>query len=279
MTPRAQVLAAALLFSTAGVVIKATSLTAWQISSLRSAVAALVLLLAFRQLPRLTGPTLLVGTTIAVTFVTFIAANKLTTAAHAIFIQAAAPVYLVVLSPWLLRERAARRDVPFMATVLVGLTLLALSTTDASATASNPVLGNLLALLSGVTWALSLAGLRWLEQRDTTGMPAVDATILANVIAAVACLPMAWPLDGIGPTDWLIVLYLGAFQLGLAYVLLVHGLRRLTAIETSLLLLLESALNPVWTWMGHGESPGTLGIVGGALILGATTMRSLRRNA
>ena len=279
MSARAQVLAAALLFSTAGVVIKATTLTAWQISSLRSAVATLVLLAAFRQLPRLTGPTLLVGALIAATFVTFIAANKLTTAAHAIFIQAAAPVYLVVLSPWLLGERAARRDVPFMATVLAGLTLLALSTTDASATASNPVLGNSLALLSGVTWALSLVGLRWLEQRDTTGMPAVNATIWANVIVALACLPMAWPLDGIGRVDWLIVLYLGAFQLGLAYVLLVHGLRRLTAIETSLLLLLESALNPVWTWMGHGESPGTLGIIGGALILGATTMRSLRRNA
>lgn len=279
MSARAQVLAAALLFSTAGVVIKATTLTAWQISSLRSAVATLVLLAAFRQVPRLTGPTLLVGALIAATFVTFIAANKLTTAAHAIFIQAAAPVYLVVLSPWLLGERAARRDVPFMATVLAGLTLLALSTTDASATASNPVLGNSLALLSGVTWALSLVGLRWLEQRDTTGMPAVNATIWANVIVALACLPMAWPLDGIGQVDWLIVLYLGAFQLGLAYVLLVHGLRRLTAIETSLLLLLESALNPVWTWMGHGESPGTLGIIGGALILGATTMRSLRRNA
>jgi drug/metabolite transporter (DMT)-like permease len=100
MSARAQVLAAALLFSTAGVVIKATALTAWQISSLRSAVAALVLLAAFRQWPRLTGPTLLVGTLIAATFVTFIAANKLTTAAHAIFIQAAAPVYLVALSPW-----------------------------------------------------------------------------------------------------------------------------------------------------------------------------------
>lgn len=278
-TARTQVLAAALLFSTAGVVIKATTLTAWQISSLRSAVATLVLLVAFRQLPRLTPPTLLVGTLIAATFVTFIAANKLTTAAHAIFIQAAAPVYLVALSPWLLGERAALRDVPFMGTVLVGLTLLALSTTDASATASNPLLGNSLALLSGVTWALSLAGLRWLEQRDATSMPAVNATICANVIVAITCLPLAWPLDGIGATDWLLVAYLGAFQLGLAYVLLVRGLRQLTAIETSLLLLLESALNPIWTWMGHGESPGTLGIVGGALILGATTLRSLRRNA
>lgn len=279
MSARTHVLTAALLFSTAGVVIKATPMSAWQISSLRSAVATLVLLAAFRQLPRLTGPTLLVGSLIAATFVTFIAANKLTTAAHAIFIQAAAPIYLVVLSPWLLKERAALRDVPFIATVLVGLVLLALSTTDASTTASHPSLGNVLALLSGITWALSLAGLRWLEQRDTTGRPAVNATIVANLLVAVTCLPLAWPLHDLAVADWFIVVYLGAFQLGLAYVLLVHGLRRLTAIETSLLLLFESALNPVWTWLGHGESPGSLGLVGGALILVATTMRSVRRSA
>ncbi len=279
MTARTQVLLAALLFSTAGVVIKATTMSAWQIASLRSAVAAVVLVVAFRQWPRLNPATLLVGALIAATFVTFIAANKLTTAAHAIFIQAAAPLYLVVLSPWLLRERAALRDVPFIVTVLVGLVLLALSTTDATSTAPHPVLGNVVAFVSGITWALSLIGLRWLEQRDTTGRPAVNATMVANVLVAATCLPLAWPLHDVGAVDWLSVTYLGAFQLGLAYVLLVRGLRHLTAIETSLLLLLESALNPVWTWVGHGESPGPLGILGGALILAATTMRSVRRSA
>ena len=274
---RTQILLAALLFSTAGVVIKASTLTHWQIASLRSAVAALVLLAAFRRVQRLTPPIFAVSLLIAVTFVSFIAANKLTTAAHAVFLQAAAPVYLVVLSPWLLRERASIRDLPFMLTVFVGVTLLALSTGDPSAAATHPALGNVIAACSGVTWALSLAGLRWLEQRDTSGQPAVTATVYANLLVAGLCLPLAWPLDQIGRADWLVVLYLGAFQLGAAYVLLVRGLRGLTAIEASLLLLLESALNPVWTWLGHGESPGPLGIVGGVLVLGATTVRSMRR--
>lgn len=279
MSARTQVLLAAILFSTAGLAVKASSLSAWQIACLRSAVAAIVVAVAFRQLRRPTLKLAAVSGLIAVTFVTFIVATKLTTAAHAVFLQAAAPVYLVLLGPWLLDERAAWRDVPFMTTVFLGVALLAIGTSPVQATATQPALGNAVAAASGVTWALSLAGLRWLDQRDAGGSHAVSATVYANVIVAIACLPLAWPLDAVPPVDWALVLYLGAFQLGLAYVLLVRGLRRLTAIETSLLLLLESALNPVWTWLGHGESPGPLGIVGGVLVLGATSWRSLRRAA
>jgi len=279
MSARSLVLLAALLFSTAGVAVKATTLTPWQIACLRSALAAVVVWVAFQRLRRPTLPLLAVSTLIAVTFVTFIVATKWTTAAHAIFLQAAAPVYLVLLSPWLLGERASTRDVPFMATVFTGVALLALSTAEApQATATRPVLGNVVAAASGVTWALALAGLRWLDRHhDGGGSHAVTATVYANGLVALTCLPLAWPLAGIGVMDWSLVAYLGAFQLGLAYVLLVRGLRELTAIETSLLLLLESALNPLWTWLVHAESPGPLGLAGGALILGATTIRSLRR--
>jgi drug/metabolite transporter (DMT)-like permease len=44
--------------------------------------------------------------------------------------------------------------------------------------------------------------------------------------------------------------------------------------ETSVLLLLEPVLNPVWSWAIHGEIPGTAALVGGALVLGATMARA-----
>ena len=50
---------------------------------------------------------------------------------------------------------------------------------------------------------------------------------------------------------------------------------RLPALEVSVLLLVEPALNPVWTWLVHGEVPGTVAIAGGALVLGATVVRAL----
>jgi drug/metabolite transporter (DMT)-like permease len=76
--------------------------------------------------------------------------------------------------------------------------------------------------------------------------------------------------------DWAIIFYLGIFQIGLAYVCMTFGVRRLPALETSLLLLLEPVLNAVWAWMIHGERPGPWSLAGCAIILGATLLRALQ---
>jgi drug/metabolite transporter (DMT)-like permease len=78
----------------------------------------------------------------------------------------------------------------------------------------------------------------------------------------------------VGAVDWAVVLYLGIFQIGAAYLLLSAGIRHVPALEASVLLLLEPALNPVWSWLVHGETPGAWSIAGGVLILGATLLRT-----
>jgi DME family drug/metabolite transporter len=275
MSGRVQVLLAAVLFSTAGMVVKATALSSWQVAGFRSAVAAVFLLLVAGVPLRPTRRTVAVGLIIAVTFITFIVANKLTTAAHAVFLQAAAPIYLVLLGPWLLDERVHVRDLPFLAVVGLGLVLLFAGTVSPSATAPNPVLGNVIGAVSGVTWALVLAGVRYIT-RDEGNAGAMAATFYGNVFAFLLCAPLAFPVGSAGAVDWAVIGYLGCFQLALAYVLLTRGIGKLTALEASLLLLLEPALNPVWTFLAHGETPGLLGIVGGSLVLIATTVRALQ---
>jgi drug/metabolite transporter (DMT)-like permease len=274
MSGRLQVLMAAVLFSTAGVVVKGTALTSWQVAGFRSAVAAIFLLLVARFPLRPTWRTLAVGGIIAVTFVSFIVANKLTTAAHAVFLQAAAPLYLVLLGPWLLGERVHARDIPFLSAVLVGLGLLFAGTVTPSATAPNPALGNIIGAASGVTWALVLAGVRLISRAEGLG-GAMAATFYGNVFAFLLCAPLAIPVRAAGPIDWAVITYLGCFQLALAYVLLTRGIGKLPALEAALLLLLEPALNPLWTFLVHGETPGLLGIAGGGLVLLATTARAL----
>jgi DME family drug/metabolite transporter len=275
MSGRLQVLIAAVLFSTAGVVVKATALTAWQVAGFRSAVAAVFLLLVARMPLRPTWRTLTVGLIIAVTFISFIVANKLTTSAHAVFLQAAAPIYIVLLGPWLLGERVHARDLPFLGVVVVGLVLLYAGTVTPTATAPNPVLGNIIATASGFTWALVLAGVRHIS-RDSGIKGAMTATFYGNVFAFLLCAPLAFPVVGARPVDWAVIGYLGCFQLALAYVMLTRGIGQLHALEASLLLLLEPALNPLWTFLVHGETPGVLGSIGGGLVLVATTARALR---
>jgi drug/metabolite transporter (DMT)-like permease len=90
-------------------------------------------------------------------------------------------------------------------------------------------------------------------------------------------LPFALPVVASRPLDWWLVVYLGVFQIGLAYVWLTRGVRRVPALEASLLILLEPVLNPVWAWWVHGERPGPWSLTACALILAATLAFSLRR--
>ena len=113
MNARLQLVAAAVLFSTGGAAIKWTTLNAWQVTGIRSLVAAAALLVfvpdARRHWSCRSWP---VGIAYAITLVLFVTANKLTTAANAIFLQAAAPIYILLAAPWLLREHLRREDVP-----------------------------------------------------------------------------------------------------------------------------------------------------------------------
>lgn len=275
LTGHWQALAAALLFSTGGAGLKAEAFTALQMSGLRSGIAALALLLWMRGQLRFSPAIAAAAGAYAVTVTMYVAATKLTTAANAIFLQSSAPLYLVLLGPWLLGERLRRRDVPFLVVVAGGMWLAFIGSPPASQTAPDPRLGNLLALLCSVTWALTLISLRSVGRAPSPPGAAISVVILGNALASVVVAPALWPWPAAGAMDWATVVYLGLCQIGLAYLFLTAAVRHLPAIEVSLLLLLEPVLNPLWTWLIRGEEPGVAVVAGGALILSATALRAL----
>ncbi|HET9251183.1 MAG TPA: DMT family transporter [Candidatus Eisenbacteria bacterium] len=273
MVARLEVCAAALLFSLGGAGIKATDLTSWQVAGFRSGIAALFFLLFLPESRRaLTWRSLVVGSSYAATMIFFVLANKLTTSANTIFLQSAAPLYVLLLAPLLLHERARRSDIPVMLLVVIGLSLFFVGSEAPHRTAPDPVRGNLLGLAAGVTWSLTIIGMRWLG-RSGNAAP-LSAALTGNFLAMAISLPFALPVANAGPTDAGIILGLGVFQIGLAYVFLIRGLRDVPAFEAMVLLLLEPALNPIWSWMIHGERPGGWALVGGALILGASVLKT-----
>ena len=272
-TARLQLVCAALLFSTGGAAIKASTLTGWQVASFRSGVAALTLLLLVPATRRGWGwRPALVGVAYAATLILFVTANKLTTSANTIFLQATSPVYLLLLGPLFLKEPVRRRDLWVVAAVLAGLLLFFVGNEQPIATAPDPARGNVLALMSGVCFAVTIAGLRWLS-RGTSDVGLATVAI-GNLIAFLWGLPFALPVESATTTDWVVMLYLGAIQIGLAYACLTRGLRRVPALEASLLLMVEPVLNPVWAWLVHGEKPSHWALLGGALIIGATAAQA-----
>jgi drug/metabolite transporter (DMT)-like permease len=279
-TSRLQVLAAALLFSTGGAAVKACTLTGWQVACLRSGIAAvalLVLLPAARR--RWSAGTILVGAAFAATMICYAVANKLTTAANTIFLQSTNPLYVLLLSPLLLRESVRRRDLALMASLGFGMALFFVGTREASATAPQPLAGNVVAALSGLFFALTIMGLRWLGRRAGDDHdPTAPALAAGNLLACLIALPFALPIIGSTTSDWMLVSYLGVVQIAVAYIFFTRGVRRINALEAALLLLLEPVLNPVWAWLVHGEEPGGWALAGGAIILGATALNTWVRS-
>ena len=272
-----RVVAAAMLFSTGGAAIKACALTGAQVACFRSGIAALALLAMMSEARRRwTAPTLFIGTAYAVTMILFVIANKLTTAAATIFLQSTAPLYLLLLGPWILREPVRRGDLYVMAVLAVGMALFFIGVDEPAATAPRPLAGNIAGAVTGLTWAITVTGLRWVARgRQAARAGSVATIVLAgNVLACIMTLPAALPLSDIRLLDIGLLVYLGVFQIGLAYVFLTTGIRRVGALEASLLLLVEPAFSPIWAWLVHGETPGPWAIAGGVLIFTATITRA-----
>ncbi len=271
------IIAAAALFSTGGAAIKGTALTAFQVAGFRSGIAVLALALLLPEARRGFGWDLLPAAfAYAGTLVCFVVATKLTTAAAAIFLQSTAPIWILLLAPLLLAERIRPADLPAVGLAAFGLVLVFLGSRDPAATAPRPELGNLVALASGLSYALLMITLLRLARKSPAGSDrSLAATVLGNGIVFVATLPLALPIATVRTSDLLAIVYLGVIQIGLAYWLFAKGLRDLPALEVSLLVLLEPVLNPLWTWFATGERPSALAAAGGAVMIAALAARVL----
>ncbi|MCP3963289.1 MAG: EamA family transporter [bacterium] len=273
--PRLQVVVAALLFSTGGVAIKSCALTSWQIASFRCGVAAVVMWLILPQARRRWDRrVVLVGLAYAATLTFYALANKATTAANSIFLQSTAPLYILLLAPVLLGERTRRRDLFLMVGMAAGMALFFVGHEAPTETAPDPARGNLLGALAGFSWALTVMGLRWIGRSGDSGSHASVAVVAGNVFAFLIGLPMALPVAAVAPSDWLLVVYLGVFQISIAYVLLTHAVRVVSAFEVALLLLIDPVVTPLWAWWVHGEVPGAWSSAGGAIVVLVTAVKT-----
>ena len=162
---------------------------------------------------------------------------------------------------------------------MVGMVLLLLHPTAATLTAPNPRLGGMIAAVCGIAWAFTTLTMRGLARQPNLGFEStIAAVIVANIALAIGLIPLVGVPAHARLLDWGLVSYMGVFQLGTAFILISLGLRRVTALEGALLLLLEPVLNPLWAWFIHHEVPSTYSMLGGGLILLATSLRAAFAN-
>jgi drug/metabolite transporter, DME family len=259
------VLIAAIIWSSGGILIKLITLHPMQLSLIRAIFAALVFAIIFRKKAFIfNGMTFINGIFYAGILILFVIATKLTTAANAIFLQYTAPIYVLVFEPLINKTEFKRINLITMFVCFAGMVLFFVG--ELSFT---HIEGNIVALLSGVAFAAFLIGMR-----NNKHEYQFSTIFYGNVIIALLCIPFAGSFQALTISDFLMVSFLGIVQIGIAYAIFTYGLKRVYAIEASLIGMIEPVLNPVWVLIWYGEIPSFFAIIGGIIIISAIAIRT-----
>lgn len=253
----------AILWSSGGLLIKWISWNPIAIAGMRSAIAALVLLVALRR-PHITWSSAQIGGAIAyaVTVILFVLANKLTTAANAILLQYTAPIYVALFGAWFLGERATRLDWITIFVVIGGMALFFLDDLTIGG-----FWGNVCAISSGVTFACVVLFMR--KQKNDSPL---ESIFLGNILTALVGFPFMFEAMP-SASSWTGLILSGVLQLGLSHVLYAAAIKHVAALEAILIAVIEPILNPLWVFLVVGEAPGPWAFLGGFVVLVSVTIR------
>ncbi len=278
--PIAFILFAVLLWSTGGLFIKYTTLDAFSVNLGRSLFAAItVAVFTYKKGLKPDLFTLLTSLLYAGTLSCFVYANKTTTAANAIFLQYTAPIYILILSPFILKEKFRISDLITVVICLAGMSLFFLEPQDgANKLASNIFFGNIVALASGVFFGLYFVFLRHPRVLENPN-PAISV-FYGNLLIVLFMLPLILSNPPAPKTnDNLAILYLGIFQIGIAYLLFTVGIARgVRSLDASIIGFVEPLLNPIWVFLFLGERPSVWAILGGIIIITGVVFHTLKQN-
>ncbi len=203
----------------------------------------------------------------ATMFTAFMLALTLTTVANVLVVMALGPLFTALLAWRLLGQALSSRTLAAVGLAGVGVALM--FGAQGLAAGLGPLVALAVPVAAAVNWIV-------LQRHGGGGVSLPHAVALGAAISAAATLPLAWPFQAsAGDLGWLALL--GATQLALPCVLVVHLMRVLSATEVALLALLELVFGIAWTWIFAGEALGAAALGGSALVLLGVAINELRR--
>jgi drug/metabolite transporter (DMT)-like permease len=266
---------AGLCWSTGGILVRSVVLTdPWEIVFWRSMFMVVFMMgiltlwhraKVIEKILEVGLPGILAGALLASTFFFFILSVTRNTVANTLVLMSVGPFFVALSARILLGERVPLRTWGAISAALVGIVFMFSEGLD-----SGQTVGNLLALGVPVAFGLNVVILR----RTHASVSMAPTVMLAGIFSIVVSLPLAWPFT---PTlrDFVVLGVMGWIQLGIGCVLMVMAARHLSAAEIGLLALLETILGPIWVWLGFGERPTDMALVGGLMVIFALLLNGL----
>lgn len=261
-----QMLACATLWSLAGIFIKMIPWNGFAIAGMRSLFAFIAVLVCMKAMKInyiLNRKTIVAGIFTACTYLCFVSANKLTTAANAIVLQFTCPVFIVIYEALFFGRKVRRQDLTVVIFTLLGIALFFLDQLE-----GGYIIGNIVAIVAGMFMAgmFVAVGELPMDQRFSGILNGQIITFFAGLPFFLFTAPL------ITTKAVLSIIILGVFQLGLAYVLYVKSSEYCPPLACCLLSAVEPMLNPVWVLIFDGEKPGVFAFIGGIIVIVSITV-------
>jgi drug/metabolite transporter (DMT)-like permease len=248
--------------------IKSVDMTGLSIAGMRSLVAALALALLFPDLRKPPSASQFLGAiSYTLTVISFVVATKLTTAANAIFLQSTAPLYVFIFSWLFLKHRPKFLDFLAMPFIGVGMTMFFIGDLNWS---------NKAGILVGAASGLFFGSFLVLMRRAPSGSP-LRSILWGNILTFCIAAPFINASD-LSYQNLGMLCLMGLFQLALPYYIYSRAVGHLSALDASLILLLEPILNPIWVWIFIGEQPNPNSLIGGAIVISSVAARAILKS-
>ncbi len=266
----------AFLWSTSGFFIKYLTINAFQISFYRSLIAAITILgISIFRKQKLKFEFDKVSNFAAIFYagilILFVIATKMTTAANAIFLQFTAPIYLVVLEPLFMKTKFDTKNIITIVICICGMILFFFGKLELG-----NIYGNLIAICSGICFAMFSLLVKYkkiVHKNDNT----LHNIVIGNALVAVIAFFIIFPELSLDLKQFFILLYMGAIQIGVSYIIFNEGIKYVSATESMIIATLEAIFNPIWVFIGIGETPSIYSIAGGIIIFGAIIWRNFSK--
>ena len=178
---------------------------------------------------------------------------------------ATVPVIAALLGYFLLGELADRR---VWTTIVLVFSGILMSVAGDIERGMNIDFETLLGACCGLAVAISLA-FNFVIIRKNKTVPFELAIGLGALIAGCTAFylwPAAWQVRG---ASLIYISVTGLIILPVSFFLLSKASRLTSAANVSMIMLLETVLGPLWVWLGIKETPNSLTLLGGVLVVGA----------
>lgn len=279
MNSKVRFITAMLTFGSIGLFVKNINQSSSEIAFLRGLIGSLFLIgvsLIIRQKPSFQqvkqNIVLLIisGAAIGFNWILLFQSYKYTTVSNATLSYYFAPVFVMLLAPFILKEKLTAVKVGCIITAMIGLFLIVNVGDSSTGSSYNHVVGVLYGLSAAILYASVI-----LMNKFIKNLSGFETTIIQLILASVVLLPYVLLKDHLNLSaitlhTWSFILILGIVHTGIAYFLYFSSFKELKGQTIAVLSYIDPISAVVLAAIFLGENMSITQILGGILILGST---------